>query len=108
MCFGYEQIVPATTVLGVARQPGLLDDVGAHEQVVEVEVGRAGHVGADAADPGGQVDHQVGPGVVEAAGPRRRGGAGRSRPSAGVDEPADPALPQPLADGPPEEAPARR
>ena len=42
--------------------------VGAHEQVVEVEVGRVGHVGADAADPGGEVDHQVGPGVGEQAG----------------------------------------
>ena len=60
MNFGYEQIVPTITVLAVSVPAGLVEDVGAHQQVVEVEVGRAGLVGADAADPGGQVDHQVG------------------------------------------------
>ena len=65
MSLGYEQMVPTTTVLAVSVPAGLLDDVGAHEQVVEVEVGRAGLVGADAADPGGQVDDEVGPEVVE-------------------------------------------
>ena len=60
MNFGYEQIVPTTTVFGVSPQAGLLDDVRAHEEVVEVEVGGTGLVGADAADVGGEVDHELG------------------------------------------------
>ena len=55
---------------GVA-QPGLVEHVGAHQEVVEVEVGGAGHVGADAADPGRQVDHQVGLDVGEHRGDGR-------------------------------------
>jgi hypothetical protein len=54
--------------LGGRGQTGLLDDVGAHEQVVEVEVRRAGHVGTDAAHAGGEVDHEIGPDGVEEPG----------------------------------------
>ena len=46
-----------------ARQPALLDDVGAHEQVVEVEVGGTLLVGPNATHPGGQMDDNVGLGV---------------------------------------------
>ena len=60
MCFGYEQIVPTSTVFAVLVLAGLLDDVGAHEQVLDVEIGGAGLVGADAADAGGEVDDQIG------------------------------------------------
>ena len=51
---------------------GGLDDVGAHEQVVEVEAGRLGLVEADATDPGGEMHHQFG----SLGGEERIGGAG--------------------------------
>ena len=45
--------------LGDAEPPGGVEHVGPHQQVVEVQVRRAHHVGADAADPRRQVDDQV-------------------------------------------------
>ena len=59
--------MPTITVFGVLAAAGLVEHVGAHEEVVEVEVGRAAPVGADAADPGGEVDDEVGVDVVEEA-----------------------------------------
>jgi hypothetical protein len=44
---------------------GCVDDVGADQQVVEVEIAGPLTVGADATHPGGQVDHQVGGGGAE-------------------------------------------
>ena len=38
---------------------GGIDDVGAHEEVVEVQVGGPGHVGPDATHPGGEVHDDV-------------------------------------------------
>ena len=44
---------------------GRFDDIRAEQEIVEVEVGRCRHVGSDAADAGGQMEHDVGSGVSD-------------------------------------------
>ena len=46
-----------------APAAGMLDEVQPHRHVGVEEPARLGHVGPDAPDLGGQVDHHVGPGV---------------------------------------------
>ena len=77
--FGYEQIVPDHHRLRRARQPGLVEDVGAHEQVVEVEVGRPGLLAPMPPTRAARWIDQVGLDVGEQAARRRRRGAGRTR-----------------------------
>ena len=51
---------------------GRFDDIRAEQEIVEVEVGRCRHVGSDAADSGGQVEHDVGSGIGDRRGRRSR------------------------------------
>jgi hypothetical protein len=44
---------------------GLVEHVGAHKEIVEVQLCRAFHVGADATHPGSEVDYEIWFGVSE-------------------------------------------
>ena len=59
--------MPAATSFGRPRQAALLEELQAHHGVLEEEAPRVVAVGADAAHPRRQVDHEVGPRVGEQA-----------------------------------------